>query len=154
MDVSAAQFTRCIAINNRDEVTGLYGDATGLHGFILANGAVTAFDFPGAAQTIPQGINVHSDIVGAYVDGSGAFHGFLLSRGSATTVDFPDAIGTLAGGLNAKEDIVGNYQDSNGVTHGFLLKDGEFTTIDIPGAVLSFPTNINAPRRPGRGIRG
>src|SRR5215472_7204635 len=49
----------------------------------------TTIDFPGATQTIANGLNDHGDIVGRYLDSNGVFHGYLLSGGTFTTLDPP-----------------------------------------------------------------
>jgi probable HAF family extracellular repeat protein len=62
--------------------------------------------------TRAQGINDQGQIVGFYVDSSGATHGFLYSGGAYTTLDDPLGTGgTFAQGINDQGQIVGSYID-------------------------------------------
>lgn len=65
---------------------------------------------PGASaiQTSARGINARGEVVGFYVDTSGAQHGFLLQNGTYTTLDvsFPGVRATIA---NARDEIVGQF---------------------------------------------
>jgi len=71
--------------------------------------------------TRAQGINDQGQIVGFYVDSSGATHGFLYSGGTYTTLDDPLGTGgTFAQGINDQGQIVGYYIDSSNTLHGFL----------------------------------
>jgi uncharacterized membrane protein len=102
----------------------------------------------GAHDTRANGINARGDIVGRYVDGSGA-HGFLLSRGDFTTIDLPgcsppadDPDGPVRG-INDRGEIVGSCTDSRG-THGFLLTPPDIVTlIDVPGSSATKARGIN-----------
>src|SRR5205807_2150036 len=62
-------------INARGDMVGVYCDAapcvvgpTGVHGFVLRDGALTTIDYPGARGTATFGINPRGDVVGAYFD--------------------------------------------------------------------------------------
>jgi len=61
------------------------------HGFRLAGGTFTSFNFPGATFTDAYGINNAGDIVGDYLDSAGAGHGFLLKNGTFSSFDAPNA---------------------------------------------------------------
>src|SRR5262249_31066643 len=73
--------TRANGANDRGDVVGRYEDATGVHGFLLSQGAYTPIDVPisGLVGTQARGIDARGSIVGVYVDGSGD-HGFLAKR--------------------------------------------------------------------------
>jgi len=90
----------------------------------------TSIDVPGATSTDAFDVNQRGQIVGHYLDTSGADHGFMLYRGIFTTIDVPSAIGTVVDGINAEGQIVGGYFDTNG------------TTIDVPGATETFVRQI------------
>lgn len=92
------------------------------------------------------------NIVGSYVDATGAQQGLLydLQAGSWTGIEFPTAtnttpyglsFGTFAGGM----DIVGSYKLSGELTdHGFLLDTSaapasQWMTLDYPGATNTIP---------------
>ena len=93
----------------------------------------TTIDFPGAAWTIPYGINRQdplgfTEIVGSYGDITGK-HGFLLAGGHYTTIDVPATLGknTEAFGINDLGQIVGTYDDNASQKQGFVLESGTFT---------------------------
>jgi uncharacterized membrane protein len=48
-------------------------------GFFYSNGVYTTLDYPGATQTVAQGINDLGQIVGYYVDDRGGLHGFIAT---------------------------------------------------------------------------
>ena len=109
-------------------------------------------------NTIAQGINDKSEIVGYYQDvvSSGGLvnHGFIYSKGIYTTLYDPFAIspsastgtanGTAALGINNKGQVVGYYFDSNAHANGFLYSEGKYTTLDDPlGIDGTVATGIN-----------
>jgi probable HAF family extracellular repeat protein len=89
-------------------------------------------DFPGARDTVVNGINTSGQMVGQY-DATGT-HGFLLSAGVFTTIDYPGAVDTYCEGINDNGDIVGIYVAAGGSNHGFLMQGQTFTSLDFPGA--------------------
>jgi uncharacterized membrane protein len=104
----------------------------------------TTIDYPGASETIVNGINNNGGAVGFYLT-SGTLHGFLLSGGIFTTIDYPGAYLTNAEGINNEGDIVGTYCliESPCNTAGFLLHDGIWTTISVPGSLYTNVHGIN-----------
>jgi probable HAF family extracellular repeat protein len=57
----------------------------------------TTIDVPGATSTEASGINARGQIVGHFLDASGAEHGFALVRGPTfITIDVPGATSTQA----------------------------------------------------------
>jgi uncharacterized membrane protein len=108
----------------------------------------TTIDLPGAAVTIPAGINLSGQIVGREVDASGTSHGFLLSGSTVTVIDYPGAVWADAVGINDSGHIVGAYSlmdrgGTKGVT-GFLLSGGVFTSISFPRAGHTQCRGINS----------
>jgi probable HAF family extracellular repeat protein len=89
-------------------------------GFLLDDGIFTTIDVPGATFTQAFGINELGQIVGSYVDVSGAECGFLLDKGSFATIDIPGATHTDANGINNRGQFVGGFTDAGGAFHGFL----------------------------------
>jgi hypothetical protein len=95
-----------------------------------ADGTVTTFDVPGAAQAPKarsQNINASGAITGNYIDANGTNHGFLRAPdGTITaTFDVPGAgtgpgQGTIASCNNDADAITGNYIDASNVNHGFM----------------------------------
>ena len=80
IDFPGASLTEAFGISPEGAIAGSYGNATGVHGFLLSKGAFTTIpDFPGASTTGAEGINAEGNIVGFYSNGA-VFHGFLLSK--------------------------------------------------------------------------
>ena len=99
--------------------------------------AFSTIDVPGAVATSPQGIGPGGDVVGVFVDGSGATHGFLLRNGEFTTIDYPGAAGTEARGISPGGDVVGDYWMAGEPAvnfHGYRrTADGQFIAVNYPG---------------------
>jgi hypothetical protein len=93
--------------------------STQCQGYLLFHGSYTTINYPGSSFTFAGGANAERNIVGIYVDASGAGHGFLFN-GAYTSFDYPGAIFTEATGINPGGVIVGLYTDSTNVTHGFI----------------------------------
>ena len=90
------------------------------------------FDYPGAGnQTRPQKISDLGDVVGIFVDPSGASRGFILFNNgnfSMPMVD-PNDAGNLteARGINGDRRVCGDYLDSAGAFEGFFFQNNVFT---------------------------
>jgi hypothetical protein len=139
------------AINNRGEVTGNSGDASGVyHGFLRdPDGKITVFDVPEAGEgkgqgTLPYAINNSGLISGIYVDAESVGHGFIrFPDGRITTFDDPAAgkasgQGTYPDSMNDHGTVSGWETDSKNLSHGFIrFLDGKFTTFDAPGSAAS-----------------
>ena len=113
-------------INDSGDVTG-FGTTPngGVVGFLLKSGSFSTFAYPNGSSTMPFGINKKDQIVGAYMDRSGASHGFVVSnpltQAKWQSIDDPNGIGTtVVNGINDKGDLVGFYVDAAGNTDGFL----------------------------------
>ena len=78
----------------------------------------TTIDFPGAIHTLAIGSNDLGDIVGWYIDATGATHGFVLSREVFTTIDFPGADRTIVRDIN-KTSLDGMLYQANHSFTGF-----------------------------------
>ena len=106
-------------------VVGAYTNVTGTtcssqcQGYMLFHGRYATINFPGSSFTFAGGADAEGNIVGIYVDASGAGHGFLFN-GNYTSFDYPGATLTEATGINPGGVIVGLYIDSAGGTHGFI----------------------------------
>jgi len=128
------------------------------------DGALTAFEAPGAGKGTNQGtgcpgcalgLNQFGAIAGTYSDKNSVNHGFLRSPdGKFTTFDAPGA-GTGGGqgtgcpsdcptSLNDWSAITGNYIDANNVLHGYLRSpNGTIITVDPSGSVFTWSSGIN-----------
>src|SRR5712691_1548815 len=107
IDFPGASLTEAFGISPEGDIAGSYGNATGIHGFLLSKGAFTPIEFPGASFTAVWEINAQGDIVGNYSSSTTGPRGFLLSKGAFTTIGFPGASVTEAQGINDEGDIVG-----------------------------------------------
>ena len=93
---------------------------------------LSVFDYPGAGnQTRPQKISDTNDVVGIFVDASGASRGFIMFNNgnfSAPLVD-PSDTGNLteARGINSSRQVCGDYLDSAGAFEGFFFQSNVFT---------------------------
>jgi uncharacterized membrane protein len=106
------------AINSKGEITGYAGN----DGFLRQpDGSIELFDAPNSTSTQPTAIDRKGQIVGSYLDASGANHGFLRRKnGSLVTLDVPNATNTNPTDINQRGTITGSYSDGTGV-HGFVL---------------------------------
>jgi hypothetical protein len=98
------------------------------------------------AQQEAACLNDLGQIVGWYVDSSGAGHGYELSGGRFTTLDVPfdGATGTYPQSINNSGEVVGGWTDSAGNSHGFTLIGGSYTSFDYPGGTETFFNDINS----------
>ena len=110
------------------------------HGWVrTAEGTITVFDVPGAAETDSSCINAGGAITGAYNDAAGAAHGYVRATdGTFSTFDVPGAgtgqfQGTFPEGINAGGRVDGDEVDSNGVSHGFSRYPGGGTSLRRAG---------------------
>jgi hypothetical protein len=87
--------------------------------YVIEDGAFSSFVFPGSASTSGWDVNPRGDIVGVYVNGSGA-HGWIRSGegDEFTSIDVNGATATRVFAVNARGDVVGAYV-AGGKTHGF-----------------------------------
>jgi len=85
-ETAGEDFTQMGGLNNHGEIaSGYCNSATNcgldslgaLHGFVLKGGAFTSLDVPGAAGTVPFGINDRGQIVGGWLDTNFQVHAFL-----------------------------------------------------------------------------
>ena len=126
-------------VNDSGEISGFtinYTPNGSTYTEFLYDGAFTPINFPGATETIVQGINNSGEVVGWYTSG-GQTHGFTYHNGTYLSVDYPGASVTELFGINNNGEIVGTYTCSSGdcpfsdpaffaVTHAewFLVHDG------------------------------
>jgi probable HAF family extracellular repeat protein len=64
-------------------VAGFYVASGSSHGFFGTPGNLQSFDLSGALATAARGINNMGQLVGEYVDGSGARHAYVTAPISA-----------------------------------------------------------------------
>jgi probable HAF family extracellular repeat protein len=159
-EVPGAAITAHLGINNHAQITGTFIDAADVpnpdgafdtgHGFVQdRRGHTTSFDAPGASVTLPNGINDHGQITGAYVaaDGAASVHGFIRDRrGTITTFEVPFWRLHNVSDINNRGQIVGYYDEPDFAGGGGFLRERDgtiITTITYPGAPYTEVHGIN-----------
>jgi probable HAF family extracellular repeat protein len=130
-------YTIITGINNHGDVGYYVREQEGVHkSFIYSRGVFASIEFPGAKDTVANGINDFGDVVGIINQGS-----FLYSEGTFSLLPTPRVdIGSVeAIGINNKGQIVGYYLDFDDY-HAFIYQDGEFTMLPLPANI---PWGIN-----------
>jgi probable HAF family extracellular repeat protein len=144
-------FAQADGLNRSQMIVGFWEDSGSgpnpnpmLHGFLSTQQGkqprkFASFDFPAATATLGNGVNDGNEIVGSYMDASGAGHAFTykVSTKKFLNLDFPSAIDTVGNSVNNTGQIVGFYEDQGGAVHGFLSAKGKMTTLDFPTSVGS-----------------
>lgn len=112
------------AINDQNILAGYYIDGSELaHGFWRDASGAHAFDYPGAMNTAPTGINIAGTITGYFSGADGVRHGFVRDKlGNFTSFDDPNAgpQGTTPVAINRSGQITGGFTSRADVDHGFL----------------------------------
>ena len=110
LDYPGAWGTEGWGINDAGVVSGNYYDTFGggIHGFIYANGAYTAVNFPGASLTRLTRLNNLNQAVGWHSQGDKTF-GFVLTGSSYRSVSYDDSDSTVAAGINDLGHVVGRF---------------------------------------------
>lgn len=91
-------------------------------GFMLRDGDLTVFAYPGAIATLAYGLNRLGLVVGQYQAQASdpALHSFLWQDGTFTDFAVPRAAWTEARSVNDDGVIVGSWIDADGTRHGFV----------------------------------
>jgi uncharacterized membrane protein len=138
-----------LALNDAGAIVGEFQDSQShFHGFLLFQGKLTTFMFPGSMNTTPNDINRTGTIVGSYnVAGDQKTHPFMVQSGGFRQIilpGFPNASATALG-VNENADVVGTIASATEFFGmGYLLHKGKLTIISFPGANGgTVPTSIN-----------
>jgi hypothetical protein len=141
-----------VALNDSGAILGEFSNTQfDAHGFLLYQGKLTTFMFPGSVTTAANDISRNGIIVGNFstTTGSEVFteHPFMVHSGGfhqITLPGFPNADATAAG-VNANGDVVGEFSsDTVAGAPGYLLHNGKLTILSFPGATGGTqPTSIN-----------
>lgn len=133
-------------LDDKGNILGQYISGSGFAGFLLVQGTLSHFRFPGSVDTFPRDINKSSVIVGSFdLATNGPLHAFMVRNGTFSEIKLPGFAGApvTANGINDLGDITGQIL-ANGVQQGYLLHQGTVTLISFPGAAGgTFPTSIN-----------
>jgi uncharacterized membrane protein len=149
VDVPGALRTTAQGINDAGEISGIFLDARGEHGFLLGHGEVTVIDYPGAAWTYVYGINAQGDVVGIYgrpgepdplfAPATVVMHGFLRSRkGQFTDVHYPGHLYEIAQRITSTGIILGCYHDTDFMDSMYSFtrsRDGSFEGFPLPNSM-------------------
>lgn len=149
IDVPGALATRAFGINAVGEIVGSYTDATGTHGYLLANGDFTIIKVPGAVSTEAWGINPQGDIVGRYrVAGDARTFGFLLSDGVFSDIAIPGHLHTLPIKISPSGEIVGCFHDTNFLVdmRGYVQRGKKVSSFEL------LPSTMHNGVTPGGGL--
>jgi hypothetical protein len=133
--VPGSSFTVTMGINTGGEITGLYGDSSGQHGFVrAANGSFTSFDFGSTANFGgPLLINTRGQVAGGYSD-QGIDSGFLREPlGQIIVWGSGSHTGPQPEGMNDLGVIVG-FEFGEGGNNVAFERDtaGNITFLNIP----------------------
>jgi uncharacterized membrane protein len=117
-------------INNNGDIVGSATGSEGVTtGWLMHNGQLVSFQYPGGSDTQAFGVNDSDEIVGTYMK-AGVQHGFVLTdplgpTSHWQTVDDPQESApgqTFINGLNDAGDLVGFYCASATQCNGFLAQ--------------------------------
>ncbi|HZS28201.1 MAG TPA: hypothetical protein VFB76_13305 [Candidatus Angelobacter sp.] len=113
-------------------------------GFLLYQGKITTFMFPGSTDTSAHDMSRTGTIVGEFNTGS-AQRAFMVHSGGfhqITIPGFPN-VPSVAHGVNDNGDVVGEFV-AHSAQLGFLLHNGKLTILSFPGAQGgTVPESIN-----------
>ncbi len=141
VDVPNSTNTTAWGINPGGDIVGSYTDATGLHGFLLHDGAYTSINYPGAARTQARGIGPAGDIVGNYSrrgEVGVSTHGFLLTRdGEFRPIDYDPHPNTIAQRILPDGTILGCLHDGDTMDsmHGIAIGRGGRSELAQPATM-------------------
>ncbi|HEY6798813.1 MAG TPA: hypothetical protein VI248_29390 [Kineosporiaceae bacterium] len=108
-------------VNAKGVVVGNFATGESLHGFVLDRGRFTPLDLGNATQTQVLGVDNAGDLVGSYVDRTGATLGFVWSNGRVRSLSAPGAAGcTVVSGVNGRGRLAGYFTTVDRRTVGFV----------------------------------
>jgi hypothetical protein len=136
-----------VALNDLGGIAGTFGDSKNLsHGFLLYQGRLTTFKFPGSLSTTVSDMSRNGIIVGDFtVAGDPRVHHYMVHAGGfheITLPGHPSADFTVTG-VNSNGDIVGTINSDTLPVNGYVLHNGKITLLLVPGSDITLPTSIN-----------
>jgi uncharacterized membrane protein len=136
------------ALNDLGGIAGTFLDSKNAgHGFLLYQGRLTTFQFPGSVSTGVSDMSRNGIIVGGYTSADGKGHAYMVHAGGFRTITLPGHpnADVTVNGVNSNGDIVGIFSTDQGASAtGFLLRNGKLTILSFPGATGgTVPTSIN-----------
>jgi uncharacterized membrane protein len=135
-----------VALNDLGGIAGNFIDSKNAsHGFLLYQGKLTTFKFPGSVRTSVSDMSRNGIIVGEYANANGTGHAFMVHAGgfrNITLPGHPNADFTVTG-VNSNGDVVGTINSNTLPVNGFVLHNGKVTLLLVPGSDVTQPTSIN-----------
>jgi probable HAF family extracellular repeat protein len=137
-----------VALNDSGAILGGFTDSQShIHGFLLFQGNLATFMFPGSINTMASGMSATGTIVGEYtVAADQNTHLFMVQSGSFHEIKLPGFPNPFtAKAVNSSGDVVGQVPSSAAAFGiGYLLHNGKLTQLSFPGAAgATVPTGIN-----------
>jgi hypothetical protein len=140
IDIPRYESTQIYAINNKNDVAGIYLDSTGLqHGMLIQGKTVIPIDDPNAepGTTFCYGIAEINDsdvVAGYYTNAAGFEVGFVYQDGTYTDVHVFGSQYVQVNGINNSGELTGTYYDSSaGFWYAFYGSGSKFTRFTVPG---------------------
>lgn len=139
---------QAVALNDLGGIAGTFLDSKNAgHGFLLFQGRLTTFQFPGSVSTGVSDMSRNGIIVGGYTSADGKGHAYMVHAGGFRNITLPGHpnADVTVNGVNSNGDIVGIFSTDQGASAtGFLLRNGKLTILSFPGATGgTVPTSIN-----------
>jgi hypothetical protein len=145
LPASASNAASLSAINDVGAIVGSFLNSDGHDsGFLLYQGKLTSFRFPGSSDSSAHDISRTGTIVGGFND-HGVAAAYMVHSGGFQKITLPGfpTVPVVANGVNDNGDVVGDFT-SNATLFGFLLHNGKLTILSFPGAQGGTnPTGIN-----------
>lgn len=135
-----------VALNDLGGIAGSFTDSKNVsHGFLLFQGRLTTFMFPGSSSTTVTDMSRNGIIVGDFsVAGDPRGHHYMVHAGGFHEIKLPghpNADFTVTG-VNANGDVVGTINSEN-PNNGYVMHNGKITLLLVPGSDVTLPTSIN-----------
>ena len=74
-----ASSTEAKGINKASQISGVFSDSAGTHGFVKTGTSYQEIDYPGATTTLGYHLNDKGQVAGWFTDSAGANHGFVAT---------------------------------------------------------------------------
>ena len=136
-----------VALNDLGGIAGTFVDSKNVsHGFLLFQGKLTTFRFPGSSGTAVTDMSRNGIIVGDFsIAGDAKLHHYMVHAGGFHEITLPgrpNADFTVTG-VNSNGDVVGAINSEILPANGYVLHNGKVTLLSFPGADVTQPTSIN-----------
>lgn len=136
-----------VSLNDLGGIAGSFTDSKNVsHGFLLFQGRLTTFMFPGSSSTTVTDMSRNGIIVGDFsVAGDPRGHHYMVHAGGFHEIKLPglpNADFTVTG-VNSNGDVVGAINSQTLPANGYVLHNGKITLLLVPGSDVTLPTSIN-----------